>query len=108
MELREVPEPTVGDGEVLIQVRAAGLNPVDYKVREGKMRLLNRLDLPRVAGSELSGVVAEVGARVTHFAVGDRVFARVDKKKLGAYAPFAVVAESLTAKMPESLSFVEA
>jgi hypothetical protein len=80
MELRDVPQPTVGHSEVLVRVRAAGLNPVDHKIRQGKLRLLNRIDLPRVAGSELAGVVEEVGAAVTRFAVGDRVFARVDKK----------------------------
>lgn len=108
MELREVPEPSPGDGEVLIRVRAVGLNPIDYKVREGKLRLVSHLDLPVVGGSELSGVVERVGGGVTRLAVGDRVFARVDKRKLGAYAPCAVVEESLVGKMPESLDFAEA
>jgi alcohol dehydrogenase len=108
MELRDVPEPTAGDGEVLIAVRAAGLNPVDYKVRQGKLRLVTRLDLPRVAGSELSGVVEGVGGGVSRLRAGDRVFARVDKKKLGAYAACVVVQEALVAKMPESLDFTDA
>ena len=108
MELRDVREPTAGEGEVLIRVRAAGLNPVDYGIRQGKLRLVTRFDLPQVAGSELSGVVEAVGAGVVRFAVGDRVFARVDKKKLGAYAAYAVVHETLVAKMPESLDFADA
>jgi len=108
MELRDVPVPAPNDGEVLIRVRAAGLNPVDYKIRDGKMRLLNRLDLPMVAGSELSGVVERIGAGVTRFAVGDRVFARMDKTRLGAYASFAVVAETLVARMPKTLDFADA
>jgi alcohol dehydrogenase len=108
MEMRDVPEPVARDGEVHIRVRAAGLNPIDYKIREGKMRWVNRLDLPQVAGSELSGVVEGVGAGVTRFAVGDRVFARVDRKKLGAYAAHAVVHEAMVAKMPESLDFSDA
>ncbi|MBD0735764.1 alcohol dehydrogenase [Streptomyces sp. CBMA29] len=108
MEFREVPEPTADDGEVLIRVRAAGLNPIDFKVREGKMKMLTHLDVPLVAGSELSGVVEAIGAGVTRFAAGDRVFARVDKTKLGAYAPYAVVDEALVAKMPESLDFTDA
>ena len=108
MELRDVPEPEAAEGEVLIRVRAAGLNPVDYKIRQGKLRMVTRLDLPQVAGSELSGVVEAVGTGVTRFAVGDRVFARVDKKKLGAYATYAVVHETLVAKMPESLDFADA
>lgn len=108
MELRDVPEPIPGCGEVLIRVRAAGLNPVDYKIREGKLRLVNRLDLPQVAGSELSGVIEEIGLGVTRFAVGDRVFARVAKKKLGAFAPYAVVDQTLVARAPESLDFADA
>jgi alcohol dehydrogenase len=108
MELRDVPEPAAGDGEVLIAVRAAGLNPVDYKVRQGKLRLVNRLDLPKVAGSELSGVVEGVGAGVSRFRAGDRVFASVDKQILGAYATYAVVHEALVAKMPKSLDFTDA
>ncbi|WHX23768.1 NADP-dependent oxidoreductase [Streptomyces malaysiensis subsp. malaysiensis] len=108
MELRDVPQPTPGAGEVLIRVYAAGLNPVDYKVRQGKMRMLTHLDLPRVAGSELAGVVEETGPGVTRLAVGDRVFTRVDKQKLGAYAPYAVVDETFVAKMPTSLEFTDA
>ncbi|HEY3711333.1 MAG TPA: NADP-dependent oxidoreductase [Amycolatopsis sp.] len=108
MELREVPEPSPGAGEVLIRVRAAGLNPIDYKVRAGQLRLLTRLELPLVAGSELAGVVEGLGTGSTRFAVGDRVYARVDKMKFGAFAPYAVVDESFVAKMPESLDFAEA
>jgi alcohol dehydrogenase len=108
MQLRDVPEPSPGPGELLIQVHAAGLNPVDYKIRQGKLRMLTHLDLPRVAGSELAGVVAETGPGVTRFTVGDRVFARVDKKKLGAYAPYVAVEQSLVAAMPQSLDFVQA
>jgi alcohol dehydrogenase len=108
MEFRDVPEPTADDGDVLIRVRAAGLNPVDYKIRQGAMRRVHRFDLPQVAGSELSGVVEAVRPGVTRFAVGDRVFARVDKRKLGAYAPYAVVNEALVCRMPQSLSFADA
>jgi NADPH:quinone reductase-like Zn-dependent oxidoreductase len=107
MQLREVPEPTAGAGEVLIRVRAAGLNPVDYKVRKGFGRVFH-LDLPLVAGSELSGVVAAVGAGATRFGIGDRVYARVDKQKLGAYAGYAVVDENFVARMPRSLDFEDA
>jgi len=108
MQLREVAEPTAGDGEVLINVHAAGLNPVDYKVRQGWMRPVWHLDLPLVAGSELSGVVEAVGAGATRFAVGDRVYARVDKLKLGAFARSAVVDENFVARMPQSLKFEDA
>src|SRR5882757_9585494 len=108
MQLREVGEPTAGDGEVLIRVHAAGLNPVDYSVRRGSARPVWHLDLPLVAGSELSGVVQAAGAGATRFAVGDRVYARVDKLKLGAFARYTVVDESHVGRMPRSLGFEDA
>jgi NADPH:quinone reductase-like Zn-dependent oxidoreductase len=107
MQLREVPVPTAGAGEVLIRVRAAGLNPIDYKVRRGWGRVFH-LDLPLVARSELSGVVQAAGDGATRFGIGDRVYARVDKLKLGAYAEYAVVDESFVARMPQSLDFEDA
>ena len=58
MTLREVPAPVAGAGSVLIRVHAAGLNPIDYKVRQGKARLLSRPDVPLVVRSELVGVAA--------------------------------------------------
>lgn len=108
MELRCFPKPSPGPGEVLIQVYAAGLNPVDFKTREGVLRLVYRYPLPIVAGCELSGVVVARGAGGTRFAEGDRVFTRVEKKKLGAFAEFAVVREELVAKMPSSVDFTTA
>lgn len=108
MELREVPEPIAGDDELLIRVEAAGLNPVDSKVQIAGAQFMWPLDLPRVAGSELSGVVEDLGRHVTRFKVGDRVLARVDKRKLGAYATYCVVEEELVAKMPDSLGFEDA
>jgi NADPH:quinone reductase-like Zn-dependent oxidoreductase len=107
MQLREVPEPAAGAGEVLIRMRAAGLNPIDYKVRRGFGRVFH-LDLPLVAGSELSGLVEAVGAGAIRFGIGDRVYARVDKQTLGAYAEYAVVDESFVARMPRSLDFEDA
>jgi alcohol dehydrogenase len=108
MELREVPEPTAADNEVLIRVAAAGLNPVDSKVQMAGAQFVWPLDLPRVAGSELSGVVEDVGRHVTRFKSGDRVFARVDKRKLGAYAKYCVVEENLVAIVPDTLGFEDA
>src|SRR5580692_3205058 len=108
MELREVPEPTAADTEVLIRVEAAGLNPVDSKMQVAGAQFVWPLDLPRVAGSELSGVVEDLGRHVTRFKAGDRVFARVDHQKLGAYATYCAVAEDLVAHMPDSLGFEDA
>lgn len=108
MRMREVPQPVAGPGDLLIKVHAAGLNPLDSRLRQGGMKPLVRPELPRVAGSELAGVVEEVGAGVTGFAVGDRVFTRVPTLGLGAFAPYAAVPADLVAKMPKSLDFTDA
>ncbi|PCC74464.1 alcohol dehydrogenase [Nannocystis exedens] len=107
-ELREVPVPEPGAGELRIRVHAAGLNPVDYKIREGQLRVIRRYPLPIVMGNELAGVVEACGPGVKQFAPGDRVFARVDKDALGAFAEYACVAESLVARMPARLDFATA
>jgi NADPH:quinone reductase-like Zn-dependent oxidoreductase len=108
MELRDVIEPHPGPGEVRIRVAAAGLNPVDYKLRQGKLRVISRYRLPVVAGCEVAGTVDAVGPGAGRFAVGDRVYARVDKATLGAFAEFVCVQQELVALMPASLGFAEA
>ncbi len=107
-ELREVPAPEPGRGEVRIDVKAAGLNPVDFKTRDGKLRVITRYALPIVFGCELSGVVASVGEGVKRFRPGDEVFARVARDRLGAFAEAACVHEDLVAQKPASLDFAHA
>jgi NADPH:quinone reductase-like Zn-dependent oxidoreductase len=107
-ELRDVPPPEPRRGEVRIAVKAAGLNPVDFKMREGKLRLLHRYTLPLVFGCELSGVVTAVGEGVTRARPGDEVLARVAKDRLGAFAETACVHEDLVAKKPALLDFARA
>lgn len=102
-ELREVPRPRPQRGEVLVRVHAAGLNPVDFKTREGKLRVIRRYPLPAIMGNELAGVVEEIGEGVTLFAPGERVFARMAKDGMGAFAEYATVPENLLAKVPASL-----
>ena len=106
--LTEVPRPSPRAGELLVRVHAAGLNPVDFKTRAGALKIIRNYPLPIVMGNELSGVVEAVGAGVTRFAKNDRVFARVDKNYMGAFAEFAVVDEDHAARMPASLDFTTA
>jgi NADPH:quinone reductase-like Zn-dependent oxidoreductase len=107
-ELRDVPVPAPGPGEVQIAVKAAGLNPVDFKIREGKLRVISSYALPIALGCELSGVVTSVGTGVTRFRPGDEVFTRVAKDGLGAFAETACVDEGIVAKKPQSVDFVYA
>ena len=106
--LEECPMPEPAAGEVRIRVQAAGLNPVDYKIREGKLRAISGYRLPCVLGNELAGAVEACGAGATRFALGARVFARVAKERLGAFADYACVREDLLAPVPDALDAVHA
>ena len=106
--LMEVPTPEPGARQLLVRVRAAGLNPVDFKTRKGWVRLFQSYRLPVVLGNELSGEVVACGDQVRRFGVGDRVFARLAKNRMGAFAQFAVVDEDHAAAMPASLDFATA
>src|SRR4029434_3901225 len=106
--LTNVPQPSPRTGELLVRVHAAGLNPVDFKTRAGALKIIHNYPLPIVMGNELSGVVEAVGPGVMRFAKGDRVFARVNKDIMGAFAECAVVHEDHAARMPTSLDFPSA
>ncbi|MGO4807519.1 NADP-dependent oxidoreductase [Arthrobacter sp. 2MCAF15] len=108
MELRDVPAPQPGPGDVRIKVSAAGLNPVDFKFRQGALRPISRVRLPIVAGCEVAGTVEAVGPGPSRFAIGDRVYARVDKTRLGAFAELVCVQQEFVAAMPASLGFADA
>jgi alcohol dehydrogenase len=104
-QLRDVPRSQPGPGEVLIRVRAAGLNPVDYKTRQGMLKPVQRYELPVIMGNELAGVVEANGEGAARFTVGERVFARMPKGSMGAFADYAAVPETFLAKMPAALDF---
>src|SRR5580693_9279897 len=104
----DVPAPVPEQRDILVEVRAAGLNPVDFKFRQGKLRAILRPKLPFVLGNELAGEVIAVGADVKRFRVGERVFARVAKERAGAFAEQACVDEDHAAHMPRDLDFAAA
>ena len=108
VELGELPAPQAGPGELLVEVHAASVNPVDFKIRDGMLKMILPFGFPLILGNDLSGVVKAVGAGVTRFRPGDAVFARMDKRRIGAFAEFAVVAEADAAAKPANLSHVEA
>jgi len=104
----EIPEPTLKPHEIRVRVHAVGLNPIDTMIPKGSFKPILRFQLPATMGSDLAGVVAEVGSRVTRFKVGDAVFASIFDLGTGSLAEFAVVPESAAALKPSNLDFVQA
>jgi len=102
------PDPEVGASDVLIRVKAASLNPLDFKIRDGKVKLVLRLKPPVALGCDVAGTVERVGARVTRFAPGDAVFARLEKDRMGGLAELVAAAEGVVARKPAKASFEEA
>lgn len=101
-----IEAPVAGAGQVVVRVHAAGVNGLDWKVREGYVRDAFPLALPTVLGIELAGVVEQVGPGVTRFTKGDRVMGPLGG--LGAYAELAAVDAANLAPMPASMSFTDA
>jgi NADPH:quinone reductase-like Zn-dependent oxidoreductase len=106
--IRDLPRPQVGGRDVLIEVHAASVNPVDFKIRDGKLKVLLPYSFPLILGQDLAGVVVETGAQVKRFKKGDAVYARMDKMRIGSFAEYAAVDESLVALKPQNLSMTEA
>lgn len=108
LQLRDQPDPKPSNGELLVRVRAAGVNPVDWKIRRGDLRMFLRIKFPYIPGGDIAGEVVAIGPGVTRFKPGDEVVAFVEMARGGGYAELAVVKESATALKSHALSFVEA
>ena len=102
----DAPRPTPAADEILLRVKASGVNPIDWKIREGATRGWLNHALPLILGSEAAGVVEEAGAEVTRFAAGDEVFAYPSLARCGTYADFVTVKETEAALKPKSLDFI--
>jgi NADPH:quinone reductase-like Zn-dependent oxidoreductase len=110
LELVEVDRPPVAPDGVLVRVRAAGVNPVDAKIRQGAMANALPFQFPVILGWDAAGVVEEVGPAVTWFKPGDEVYGYCRRHHLqyGTYAEYTTVPEGFLAHKPEELSFEEA
>jgi NADPH:quinone reductase-like Zn-dependent oxidoreductase len=105
VQIVDVDKPAPTDDEVLIKVEAAGVNPVDWKIREGYLREVLPFPLPITLGNEIAGKVVQLGANVRDFAVGDRVHGGVGM--VGGFAEFVVAKTAPLAKLPVSISMTE-
>lgn len=108
MQLAEIPTPEIGEYEILAEIHAASINPIDFKIRDGKVKLLIQYKMPLILGNDFSGVVVKVGTKVTRFKVGDEIYARPRKSKIGTFAEFIAIHEDDIALKPKNLSFEEA
>ena len=104
----EVPEPTVGDRDVLVRVRAASINPLDKMVRNGEFKQILKYKRPFVLGHDVAGVVTQVGSAVHGFKVGDEVYARPRDLRVGGFAEYIAIDADDVAPKPASLSPEEA
>jgi NADPH:quinone reductase-like Zn-dependent oxidoreductase len=108
LRYEEMPLPRPQTGEVLVRVHAAGINPVDWKIREGLLHDLLQHAFPLVLGWDVSGVVESLGPDTSRLRVGDEVYSKPDITRDGAYAEFIVIKESEVALKPASLDHVHA
>jgi len=106
--IAEREAPAIGPRDVRIAVKAASLNPLDFKIRDGKVKLAIPLRPPIALGCDVAGVVESTGTEVTRFRAGDEVYARLEKKRMGGLAELAVADEDVVAKKPARASFEEA
>lgn len=104
LEVRDINKPSLEKGQILVKVKAIGVNPFDWKVRSGIFADFFPITFPHILGSEVAGVVAEVSGDVTRFKAGDEVYG----KALNAYAEYVVIDETQAHLKPDFLSFEEA
>ncbi|WP_142398392.1 NADP-dependent oxidoreductase [Bacillus toyonensis] len=108
MRMTEVPTPEINEYEVLAEIHAASINPIDFKIRDGKVKMLLKYEMPLILGNDFSGVIVKIGAKVTNFKVGDEIYARPRKNKIGTFAEYIAIHEDDIALKPNNLSFEEA
>src|SRR5436190_18730486 len=108
LQLSEIPTPVVKDNDVLVQVYAAAVNLLDSKVRNGEFKMILPYKPPFSLGHDVSGIVTQLGSRVSKFKLGDEVYARPADHRMGSFAQFIAMHENDAALKPKNLSMEEA
>jgi NADPH:quinone reductase-like Zn-dependent oxidoreductase len=104
----ERPDPQVGADDVLVKIHAASVNPLDLRLRDGAFKAFMPYKLPLILGNDLAGEIVQVGSAVTRFTVGDEVYARPDKDRIGTFAELIAVHQDDVALKPATLTMAEA
>jgi alcohol dehydrogenase len=108
LELTDLPIPDMGEHDVLVEIHAASINPIDFKIRDGKVKMLLSYKMPLVLGNDFSGKVIQTGSKVSKFQIGDEVYGRPRKNRIGTFAEYLSVHEDDVSLKPENLTFEEA
>jgi alcohol dehydrogenase len=108
LRVRDFPAPKPGLSDILVRIHAASVNPVDFKLRDGRFRVLRSYPFPLILGHDCAGEVVEIGERVSRFKVGDRVFSRPRNGRIGTFAEFIAIDQNEAALMPPNLDYHEA
>ena len=103
----DVPKPSISSTQVLIKVKAAGVNPVDFHIRNGMLEDSGTHKLPLVLGWDAAGIVSEAGQHVTDFKLGDEVYVYSPLTEQGTHAEYLAVDANVVADKPASLSFIQ-
>lgn len=108
LEITETDKPELPDNKLLVKVKASSINPVDYKVRRGDMKILSGKKFPKSSGSDFAGVVEEAGSIVEGYQKGDNVYGFINPMKGGAYSEYIIADPKNVSHLPDALSFEEA
>ncbi len=108
LQFQETNKPIIGDNDVLIEVKSAGVNPIDYKIINGLLKQINKLTFTAPIGFDVSGVIVEKGEGVTNFEIGDEIYSRVPTDKPGTFAEYIAIDSNVVVKKPGNISFEEA
>jgi len=108
LNIIEVEKPAVDDNNILVEVKASSVNPVDWKVAKGMLKFIPGQKLPKRLGSDFAGVVAEVGSNISDFQIGDEVYGVISAIKGGAYANFVLAESHQLSIKPKNIDFADA
>lgn len=108
LKIMDAPQPLVGESDVLIEVHAASINPIDYKIIYGETKAIQKINFPAPIGFDVSGVVKKTGKSVSKFKVGDEIYARATRHSTGTFAEYVGLAEKIVAIKPQAVNHIEA